>query len=139
MGCTPSKPPSAYQHGRAIRDSDTCSTILPSLKSSCSTPLCSTASHNAEAPRQPFLRGYLCTGCFQNTWECHRSWLYCIDFLQEKELEFSRQYHYSFPVEVYCLVESNQLINRLGLTRFREQWLKDVIQSKILLQESVNF
>lgn len=31
---------------------------------------------------------------FFQTWECHRSWLHCIDFLQEKELEFSRQYHY---------------------------------------------
>ncbi|MGH0182088.1 UNVERIFIED_CONTAM: hypothetical protein FKN15_008346 [Acipenser sinensis] len=56
MGCTPSKSPSAYQHGQAIRDSDTCSTVLPSLKSSCSTPLCSTASPIAEAPRQTFLR-----------------------------------------------------------------------------------
>ncbi|MGH0182089.1 UNVERIFIED_CONTAM: hypothetical protein FKN15_008347 [Acipenser sinensis] len=106
-----------------------------------------------------------------STWEFHRSWLHCIDFLQEEELEFSRQYHYrvrwsiptrrkpipratacvyfiieiskvkppSFPVEVYYLVESNQLIHRPGQTSFREKWLKDIIQSKILLQESVNF
>lgn len=45
----------------------------------------------------------------------------------------------TFPVEVYFIVETHHLVNRPGKTRFREKWLKDVIQSKIGLMESVTF
>ncbi|KAL4648301.1 A-kinase anchor protein 14 [Arapaima gigas] len=106
-----------------------------------------------------------------STWEVGPSWLYSLKFLEEKDLEFRKQYHYrvqwstptpgvpvpratacvyfvielstikppSTPVEVYYLVESNQLQHRPGKSRFREKWLKDVIESKILLQDTVNF
>nr|XP_015207100.1 PREDICTED: A-kinase anchor protein 14 [Lepisosteus oculatus] len=108
---------------------------------------------------------------YMSTWEMHPRWLYSLEFLQEKDLEFHRQYHYrvqwsiptrrrpipqatacvyfiistskikpqTLPVEVYFLVESNQLQHRPGKTRFREKWLKDVIESKTLLQESIDF
>ncbi|XP_018602097.1 A-kinase anchor protein 14 [Scleropages formosus] len=106
-----------------------------------------------------------------STWEVGPSWLYSLKFLEEKDLEFRKQYHYrvqwstptpsvpipratacvyfvievskikpqNTPVEVYYLVESNQLQHRPGKIRFREKWLKDVIESKILLQDTVTF
>ncbi|XP_067852799.1 A-kinase anchor protein 14 [Heptranchias perlo] len=44
-----------------------------------------------------------------------------------------------FPVEVYFFFESNKLLHRPGQSRFREKWLKDIIESKILLMETVTF
>ncbi|XP_067904018.1 A-kinase anchor protein 14 [Heterodontus francisci] len=44
-----------------------------------------------------------------------------------------------FPVEVYFFFESNRLLHRPGQSRFREKWLKDIIESKILLMEKVTF
>ncbi|KAJ8012495.1 hypothetical protein DPEC_G00043410 [Dallia pectoralis] len=38
MGCTPSKPSMTYTHERVCRDLDTCSTFVPGLNSSVSTP-----------------------------------------------------------------------------------------------------
>ncbi|KAA0715602.1 hypothetical protein E1301_Tti008441 [Triplophysa tibetana] len=38
MGCTPSKSNITYSHVRVSRDLDTCSTFVPSVKSSGSTP-----------------------------------------------------------------------------------------------------
>lgn len=38
MGCTPSKSTITYTHERVCKDLDTCSTFVPSLKSSVSTP-----------------------------------------------------------------------------------------------------
>lgn len=38
MGCTPSKSNVTYSHVRVSRDLDTCSTFVPSVKSSVSTP-----------------------------------------------------------------------------------------------------
>ncbi|KAG7463581.1 hypothetical protein MATL_G00178130 [Megalops atlanticus] len=38
MGCTPSKSIATYTQERVCRDLDTCSTFVPSLKSSVSTP-----------------------------------------------------------------------------------------------------
>lgn len=38
MGCTPSKANITYTHERVCGDLDTCSTFLPSVKSSVSTP-----------------------------------------------------------------------------------------------------
>lgn len=44
----------------------------------------------------------------------------------------------TLPVEVYFVVESNRLVHTPGRTRFREKWLKDVIESKALLQGAVD-
>ncbi|XP_072913736.1 A-kinase anchor protein 14 [Hemitrygon akajei] len=44
-----------------------------------------------------------------------------------------------FPVEVYYFFESNRLLHRPGQSRFKESWLKDIIESKILLMEQVEF
>ncbi|KAK7882352.1 hypothetical protein WMY93_028526 [Mugilogobius chulae] len=38
MGCTPSKSVVVYEQDRVFRDQDTCSTLVPSLVSSASTP-----------------------------------------------------------------------------------------------------
>jgi len=45
----------------------------------------------------------------------------------------------NYPVEVYYVFEANQLVHKPGLSRFRERWLKDVIESKILMMEAVTF
>uniref|UniRef100_UPI00398EE769 A-kinase anchor protein 14 isoform X1 n=1 Tax=Pristiophorus japonicus TaxID=55135 RepID=UPI00398EE769 len=44
-----------------------------------------------------------------------------------------------FPVEVYFFFESNKLMHRPGHSRFKEKWLKDIIESKILLMQEVDF
>jgi len=43
------------------------------------------------------------------------------------------------PVEVYYVFETNRLVHRPGESRFREKWLKDVIESKILMMQGVEF
>ncbi|XP_066435972.1 A-kinase anchor protein 14 [Eleutherodactylus coqui] len=43
------------------------------------------------------------------------------------------------PVEVYFVFESNSLVHRPGQTRFREKWLKDIIESKLILMNSITF
>jgi len=45
----------------------------------------------------------------------------------------------TFPVNVYYVFEATQLVHRPGKSRFREQWLKDIVDSKILLMENVEF
>lgn len=59
----------------------------------------------------------------------------CVYFV----IEISKIKPQTLPVEVYFFVESNRLTHRPGKTRFREKWLKDVIESKAFLQETVNF
>ncbi|XP_041636318.1 A-kinase anchor protein 14 [Cheilinus undulatus] len=44
----------------------------------------------------------------------------------------------SLPVEVLFIVESNRLVHTPGRTRFREQWLADVTESKTLLRRAVD-
>lgn len=43
------------------------------------------------------------------------------------------------PVEVYYVFETNRLVHRPGESRFREKWLKDVIESKVLMMQAVEF
>jgi len=45
----------------------------------------------------------------------------------------------SYPVEVYYIFEGNKLVHRPGKSRFREQWLKDIVDSKVMLMETVTF
>ncbi|KAH0630859.1 hypothetical protein JD844_004169 [Phrynosoma platyrhinos] len=45
----------------------------------------------------------------------------------------------TLPIEVYFMVETNKLIHRPGESRFKEKWLKDVIESKISLMETIYF
>jgi len=54
-------------------------------------------------------------------------------------MEVSKFKPKTFPAEVYFVVESHHLVHRPGKTRFREKWLKDVIQSKIKLMDFVTF
>ncbi|KAK2527363.1 Akap14 [Columba guinea] len=41
----------------------------------------------------------------------------------------------TLPVEVFFTLESSRLIHRPGQCRFREKWLKDIIENKIILVE----
>ncbi|CAE1171127.1 AKAP14 [Acanthosepion pharaonis] len=45
----------------------------------------------------------------------------------------------NYPVEVFYVLETNRLIHRTNESRFREEWLKDIIESKTLLISSVDF
>jgi len=43
------------------------------------------------------------------------------------------------PVEVYYVFETHRLVHRPGQSRFREKWLKDIIESKVVLVEGIEF
>ncbi|XP_030066028.1 A-kinase anchor protein 14 [Microcaecilia unicolor] len=45
----------------------------------------------------------------------------------------------TLPIEVLFILESNRMEHRPGKTRFREKWLKDIIESKILLMKNITF
>ncbi|KAL3846821.1 hypothetical protein ACJMK2_017775 [Sinanodonta woodiana] len=45
----------------------------------------------------------------------------------------------NYPVEVYYVFETNRLVHRPGESRFREKWLKDIIESKVLMMQTVTF
>jgi len=45
----------------------------------------------------------------------------------------------SSPVEVFYVFETNRLIHRPGQSRFREMWLKDIIESKVKMINRVTF
>ncbi|KAL5005160.1 hypothetical protein ScPMuIL_018616 [Solemya velum] len=42
-------------------------------------------------------------------------------------------------VDVFYVFETNRLVHRPGDTRFREKWLKEVIESKVLMMQAVAF
>ncbi|KAJ0057393.1 hypothetical protein NL108_006107 [Boleophthalmus pectinirostris] len=100
------------------------------------------------------------------TWDLPSAWLYSLDYLGVTKEEFFTFYHYrarfstptaqkpmtgtagvyfavnkvnpqTQPVDVHYVIESNRLINRAGKVVFREKWLSDVIESKILLRKNV--
>ncbi|KAJ6663356.1 hypothetical protein lerEdw1_010493 [Lerista edwardsae] len=54
-------------------------------------------------------------------------------------IEISKVKPATFPVEVFFMVETNKLIHRPGVSRFKEKWLKDVIESKVCMMETVDF
>jgi len=43
------------------------------------------------------------------------------------------------PVEVYYVFETNRLVHKPGQSRFREKWLKDIIESKVIMMEGIDF
>ncbi|KAG7238807.1 hypothetical protein INR49_030351 [Caranx melampygus] len=55
MGCTPSKSAVIYSQDRVCRDLDTCSTFVPSVKSSVSTPERPRLCVETTSGRQTFL------------------------------------------------------------------------------------
>ncbi|XP_073217421.1 A-kinase anchor protein 14 isoform X2 [Lepidochelys kempii] len=59
----------------------------------------------------------------------------CIYFI----IEISKIKPPTLPVEVFFILESNRFIHRPGQCRFREKWLKDIIESKKILMDSITF
>ncbi|XP_071085080.1 A-kinase anchor protein 14-like [Haliotis cracherodii] len=45
----------------------------------------------------------------------------------------------NYPVEVFYVFETNRLVHRPGMSRFREKWLKDIIESKVIMMSAVTF
>uniref|UniRef100_A0A8C3JZV0 A-kinase anchoring protein 14 n=1 Tax=Calidris pygmaea TaxID=425635 RepID=A0A8C3JZV0_9CHAR len=54
-------------------------------------------------------------------------------------IEISKIKPATSPVEVFYTLESCRLIHRPGQHPFREKWLKDIIENKIILMERLNF
>ncbi|RXN19744.1 A-kinase anchor 14 [Labeo rohita] len=54
-------------------------------------------------------------------------------------LQISKIKPNTLPVDAHFLVETNRSKHIPGQTRFREKWLMDVIESKILLMDTVDF
>ncbi|XP_068686231.1 A-kinase anchor protein 14-like [Montipora foliosa] len=54
-------------------------------------------------------------------------------------IEVSKFKPKTFPVEVYYIFETHRLVHRPGKSRFREKWLKDIIESKIQMMDMVRF
>nr|XP_056714970.1 A-kinase anchor protein 14 [Euleptes europaea] len=54
-------------------------------------------------------------------------------------IEISKIKPNTLPVEVFFVIETNRFIHRPGECRFKEKWLKDIIESKVTLMEVVNF
>ncbi|NXU56399.1 AKA14 protein, partial [Turnix velox] len=50
-------------------------------------------------------------------------------------IEISKIKPTTLPVEVFFTLESTRLIHRPEQCNFREKWLKDIIESKIILME----
>lgn len=44
-----------------------------------------------------------------------------------------------YPVEVFYVFETNRLVHKPGQSRFREKWLKDIIDSKVAMMAAVQF
>ncbi|XP_033760000.1 A-kinase anchor protein 14-like [Pecten maximus] len=44
-----------------------------------------------------------------------------------------------FPVDVLFVFEGNRLVHKPGESRFREKWLKDIIESKVMMMQMVEF
>ncbi|XP_020830761.1 A-kinase anchor protein 14 [Phascolarctos cinereus] len=59
----------------------------------------------------------------------------CVFFL----IEISKVKPKSLPVEVFYILESHKHVHRPGKSCFREKWLKDIIESKIILMNSISF
>ncbi|XP_021541021.1 A-kinase anchor protein 14 [Neomonachus schauinslandi] len=43
------------------------------------------------------------------------------------------------PIEVFYIFEGLSLVHRPGMTRFQEKWLRDIIEAKNTLMESISF
>ncbi|KAK7090545.1 A-kinase anchor protein 14-like isoform X2 [Littorina saxatilis] len=45
----------------------------------------------------------------------------------------------NYPVDVFYVFETNRLVHKPGQSRFREKWLKDIIESKVSMMAAVSF
>ncbi|XP_041482857.1 A-kinase anchor protein 14-like [Lytechinus variegatus] len=54
-------------------------------------------------------------------------------------IEVSKIKPKTYPVSVYYVFETNRLVHQPGLSRFRDRWLKDIIDTKILVMDTVTF
>ncbi|XP_018085418.1 uncharacterized protein LOC108698443 isoform X2 [Xenopus laevis] len=67
------------------------------------------------------------------------TWTSCKDFNVELGMKQIEEYISTLPVEVFFIFESTRLVHRPGQSRFREKWLKDIIESKLIMMESITF
>ncbi|KAL8573825.1 hypothetical protein ACOMHN_019098 [Nucella lapillus] len=45
----------------------------------------------------------------------------------------------NYPVDVFYVFETNRLVHKPGQSRFREKWLKDIIETKVSMMTAVRF
>ena len=44
-----------------------------------------------------------------------------------------------YPVETFYVYETHKLVHKPGQSRFREKWLKDIIENKVMMMQMVEF
>ncbi|VDI58318.1 A-kinase anchor protein 14-like [Mytilus galloprovincialis] len=44
-----------------------------------------------------------------------------------------------YPVDTYYVYETHKLVHKPGQSRFREKWLKDIIENKVMMMQMVEF
>lgn len=54
-------------------------------------------------------------------------------------LDVSKVRPKNYPIEVYYVFEGHQFVHRPGQSRFNAKWLKDIIESKVHLMQSITF
>ncbi|XP_056132507.1 A-kinase anchor protein 14 [Lampris incognitus] len=59
----------------------------------------------------------------------------CVYFV----IDVSKIRDQTLPVQVNFQVEANRSVHAAGKSRFREKWLKDVVESKTLLRAAIDF
>lgn len=45
----------------------------------------------------------------------------------------------TFPVDVFYVFEAHRLVHKPGESRFREKWLKDIIENKVMMMQAIEF
>ncbi|XP_062588727.1 A-kinase anchor protein 14-like [Saccostrea cucullata] len=45
----------------------------------------------------------------------------------------------TFPVDVFYVFETHRLVHKPGESRFREKWLKDIIENKVMMMQVIEF
>ena len=54
-------------------------------------------------------------------------------------LDVSKVRPKNYPIDVYYVFEGYQFVHRPGKSRFNAKWLKDIIESKVYLMQSITF
>lgn len=108
----------------------------------------------------------------KKTWEYNDCWLYCIDFIEKIDKEFTTLYQYrcrwSIPtrrkpisrftasvyftynvskikpkdvtkVQVMYQLETQRVVHEPGKTRFRQEWLNDILKAKEITLNTFRF
>nr|XP_035955848.1 A-kinase anchor protein 14 [Halichoerus grypus] len=66
-------------------------------------------------------------------------WVTHGEFTAETGHKQIEEFILDMPIEVFYIFEGLSLVHRPGMTRFQEKWLRDIIEAKNILMESISF